>query len=83
MLENTGYIKPIDDLGRVLIPKKVRQRLNLIPGDDLPVYLFTDNKDDSQYICLKVPDKRKDKILIVKDLLKELDIPLPEELDFE
>lgn len=32
---NPGYIRPVDDLGRIVLPKAIRQELNIKPGDRL------------------------------------------------
>ena len=82
MLKNTGYSKAIDNLGRILIPKKIRKMLNITTHDNLSMYLLIDETDNNaQYLCLKIPDKREEKISTVKELLKELNVPCPKELD--
>lgn len=82
MLKNTGYSKSIDNLGRILIPKKIRETLNITSGDSLSMYLFIDETDNNtQYLCLKIPNKREEKVSTVKELLKELNVPCPKELD--
>lgn len=80
-MENTGYVRHVDDLGRFVIPSKLRKKLYIKAGDELPIYLH--EADGEQYLCLRLPNMTKDKILVARDLLRELDIPLPEELDFE
>lgn len=35
----TGFIRRIDDLGRVVIPKEIRRTLNIHEGDPLEVYV--------------------------------------------
>lgn len=37
-MNNTGMIRKIDNLGRIVIPKEVRKVLNIIPGDDLEIF---------------------------------------------
>lgn len=78
-MENTGYTKALDSVGRVIIPKKLRQQLSLRPGDDLMMYLYTDD-NGIQYLCLQLPDKRQEKKMQAKELLEELGVELPEEL---
>ena len=35
----TGFVRRIDDLGRVVIPKEIRRTLNIREGDPLEVYV--------------------------------------------
>lgn len=41
MYKATGIVRRVDDLGRIVIPKEIRRRLNIIEGD--PLELFIDN----------------------------------------
>lgn len=41
-LANTGLIRRVDDLGRVVIPKELRQVLFIQDGDPLEIYLTND-----------------------------------------
>ena len=38
-MKATGFIRRIDDLGRVVIPKEIRRTLNIREGDPLEVYV--------------------------------------------
>lgn len=78
-MKGTNYSKQIDDLGRVLIPKKLRQELSLVAGDELDMYLY-DDSDGTRYLCFKLPNKQREKLLQAKELLAELKIPFPDEL---
>lgn len=40
-MKNTGIVRRIDDLGRVVIPKEIRRKLRIREGDPLEIY--TDN----------------------------------------
>lgn len=40
MLENTGIIRKIDELGRIVIPKELRKVLNINSGDDLEILVI-------------------------------------------
>lgn len=42
-MKSTGLIRRIDDLGRIIIPKDIRRRLNLRNGSELEIY--TDNDE--------------------------------------
>lgn len=39
---NTGIIRRIDDLGRVVIPKEIRRKLNIVEGDPLEISIDAD-----------------------------------------
>lgn len=41
-MKNTGMSRPIDDLGRVVIPKEIRNTLNLNPKDLMEIYMEGD-----------------------------------------
>jgi stage V sporulation protein T len=38
-MNNTGIIRRVDDLGRVVIPKEIRRTLGIREGDALEVYV--------------------------------------------
>lgn len=46
----TGIVRRIDDLGRVIIPKEIRQALGIREGD--PLEIFTDPKEKA--VCFKL-----------------------------
>ena len=38
----TGMVRRIDDLGRIVIPKEVRKRVNIIEGEPMEIYIMED-----------------------------------------
>lgn len=75
--ENTT--RKVDSLGRVSIPKSMRDRLNIAYEDEMEFYLL-DYKGE-RYVCMtnhkdNVPDKYK----IAVDVLDELGIDVPIDL---
>ncbi len=40
----TGIIRRVDDLGRIVIPKTIRQELNIEEGEPLEIYFDRHNK---------------------------------------
>lgn len=40
MLRATGYVRPVDELGRVVLPVSVRQDLGVEPKDDVEAYVY-------------------------------------------
>ena len=45
---NTGMVRRIDDLGRIVIPKEIRSSLNLDNGDEIAIYV-----DDEKIVLQK------------------------------
>ena len=39
MLKNTGIIKEIDNLGRIQIPKEIRDKFNIIEKDSMKIFI--------------------------------------------
>ena len=48
-MENTGHIRKIDDLGRVVIPKEIRNRLKITKNSPLEIFA-----DDSSITITKL-----------------------------
>lgn len=46
-MKSTGIVRRIDDLGRVVIPKEIRQTLRIREGDPLELWL------DKDTVCFK------------------------------
>ena len=42
-MKNTGVIRKIDELGRIVIPKEIRKSLNIKDGEDIQIYVEEDN----------------------------------------
>ncbi len=43
-MKNTGIVRRIDDLGRIVIPKELRKIMRLSEGDSLEIYRGQDNE---------------------------------------
>ena len=50
MLKNTGIIKLVDELGRIVIPIEIRKNLKIKEKDKMNVYLENDNIIIEKYI---------------------------------
>lgn len=50
-MQNTGMSRPVDDLGRIVIPKEIRTRFRIGEGTRLSIYV-----DEDENIMLKVMD---------------------------
>ena len=42
-MKNTGVVRRIDDLGRIVIPKEIRKTLRIKDGESLEIFLSSDN----------------------------------------
>jgi len=42
-MKNTGVLRRVDDLGRIVIPKDIRKTLRIKDGESLEVFLSSDN----------------------------------------
>ena len=52
-MKNTGIIRRVDSLGRVVIPKEIRRSLDISDGDQLEIWV-----DDGKVIYSKYHDDR-------------------------
>jgi len=62
-MRETGIIRRIDDLGRVVIPREIRKQFLIKEGDQLEIFV---NKDE---IILK----KYDVSIVMKELVRRLD----------
>lgn len=74
--ENTT--RKIDALGRVTIPKGMRDRMGIRENDDME--LFTMESGGREFICLSGTQTEGDKYKFAASLLEELNIAIPAEL---
>ena len=65
-MKNTGVIRRIDDLGRIVIPKEIRKSLRIKDGDSLEVFVNNDS------IVLKKFSLMKDFSSLFKDYIASL-----------
>ncbi len=79
-LINENTTRKVDALGRVSLPKGMRNRLRLEANDELEFYTLRDNGKD--YICCAKPsspeEQRKTKLKNVVALLEELKLAVPD-----
>lgn len=74
--ENTT--RKIDALGRVTIPKGMRDRMGIRENDDME--LFTMESGGREYICLASVQAMEDRYKLAASLLEELNIAIPADL---
>lgn len=76
--ENTT--RKVDSLGRVSIPKSMRDRLDINTNDEVEFYLL--NADDGeQYVCLTNHKFSTNRYEEAAKVLVELGLEVPEELE--
>lgn len=87
-MENTGIVRRIDDLGRIVIPKVFRQQLGIKTSDEFEIFLNTDNTLTVKKIEEEKPNfsitlnefgqeelkNNQGMVLLVKDKIKPEDI---------
>ena len=69
-MKNTGIIRRIDELGRIVIPKKIRTKLNINIGDSMGNYIdghsiILEKEENSCMFCSKTKNLKSfnDKLL--------------------
>ena len=70
-MKSTGIVRRVDDLGRIVIPKEIRQTLKIREGDPLELWL------DKDTVCFKkynVIAPIEDTLNSVIELMKDEDI---------
>ena len=70
--ENTS--RKIDSLGRLVIPKGLRERFGLRPDDELEFYTY------GKFISLAKKEEEDERRELARTLLVELGIEIPDEL---
>jgi bifunctional DNA-binding transcriptional regulator/antitoxin component of YhaV-PrlF toxin-antitoxin module len=78
MLKPENTTRKIDGLGRITLPKGLRDRMCLSTEDE--VELFTMEKDGRDYICLTKVTSVDPKYLLARAVLEELGFNCPDEL---
>ena len=63
-MKETGIVRRVDDLGRIVIPKEIRRKLGIREGDPLEVFLHED--------CICLRKYSTDKLEKVYDAFKDL-----------
>lgn len=61
-MRTTGYVRRVDDLGRIIIPKEIRRNISIREGDPLEIFMAEDGVLFKKYDCT----------ISVKDILSNL-----------
>lgn len=67
----TGIVRRIDDLGRILIPKEVREMLHLKEGTAMEIY--TNEKKNSIILEKYSENPVQEQLKILDEILKDLE----------
>lgn len=78
ILRPENVIKTVDNLGRITLPKGLRDRMYM-NSDNNQLEIFTMDIDGKMYICLTSPDTVDNRLYAAAEIFKELDVPLPAE----
>ena len=78
-MKGTGIVRRLDDLGRIVIPKEIRNSLKFMEGDALELFVENnslilkkyDNSDDIAQNCANWVHDNKEKIISVSFLGRE------------
>jgi AbrB family looped-hinge helix DNA binding protein len=78
-LQNENTIRKIDSLGRITLPKGLRNRLNFEDNDEIEIY--TMEHMGKSFVCLTKYEEVESKYFIARQVLEELGVSVPEELE--
>ena len=79
-LKSENVSRKVDSLGRISIPKSLRDRLEISIDTPLDFFLL-ENDDGREYICIGSPKKViNPKYAAAVEVLKDLGLEIPEEL---
>ena len=72
-MKNTGVIRKIDNLGRIVIPKEIRKVLKIDSDDDLEIYVDDKKIILQKYLAFDSIDNHTDKIVnLISNLIDGL-----------
>ncbi len=75
-MNQTGIIRKIDELGRIVLPKELRKHLNINPGDDFQIILNDKKIVLEKYSYLKNFESEIIKIINSFSIVNQYDINL-------
>lgn len=79
ILTNENCSRKMDSLGRISIPKSMRDRLQIADGEELEFYMLEDDKGD-KYVCMSNHRELFNKYKACAEVLHELGIRIPDSL---
>ncbi len=73
-MKNTGVIRKIDELGRIVIPKEIRKNLNIRNGEDVQIYVEDEKIVLKKYQKVLTVQENVQKYLLMFSKLVDNDI---------
>lgn len=64
-----GMTRKLDSVGRIVVPKKLREQLRLISGVEYQFFLH--EEDDHQYLCLQCSGPSPEELEAARDMLEK------------
>lgn len=77
MLRPENVVKSVDSLGRITLPKGLRDRM-YINSDNNELEIFTMDYEGRTFICLASPDTFDNRLYAAAEIFKEMGVPLPD-----
>ena len=68
-MRQTGIIRKVDDLGRVVIPKELREKFNLTEGTPIE-FLIGEEKNNQQQLILSFDRQESEEERLAKEVQK-------------
>ena len=62
-MKNTGIIRRVDDLGRIIIPKEIRRTLNIKEGDSMELFVADETVCFQKYYAGDVYKERIESLI--------------------
>jgi AbrB family looped-hinge helix DNA binding protein len=78
-LQSENTTRKVDSLGRVSIPKSLRDRLMINTEDTVHFYLLEDD-DGRQYVCFSNKEDVNPRYQLAAEVLAELGLEVPDEI---
>lgn len=74
--ENQNVSRKVDSLGRVSIPKGIRDRLSIMPNDEVNFWIL--DQEGTKFVCFTNSTGTEEKCATAMRFLNSMDITLPE-----
>jgi AbrB family looped-hinge helix DNA binding protein len=74
--ENQNVSRKVDSLGRVSIPKGIRDRLSIMPNDEVNFWIL--DQEGTKFVCFTNSIGTEERCATAVRLLNSMDVTLPE-----